>query len=295
MIRPPMGCWSFMILKASWVHRNEPVRIVSTTAFQRSKANSSIGADAPKPALLNSTSRRPKVSLARANSARTESGLPTSVGTPSAFPCRPSISPTTACSGSGRRPATTTANPSLARAIAEALPIPLPPPVTRATFPFELMPIVSFCVGRERYQFGSRCKGEIAYVSWDDAAHRPGGRRQGARAVGGAGEIGRPNPLLDEPAPFGGQAFDIGPHWPLPAEEWLPVIGEIGIFHADRDRAALDRGEPGLAPQRRQAVGQGKPAGEQAIAGGPGRRVETGGSVPDQALIDEPAAKIPYR
>src|SRR5262249_33695141 len=33
MIRPPRGFWSFMILKASCVHRNEPVRFVSTTAF----------------------------------------------------------------------------------------------------------------------------------------------------------------------------------------------------------------------------------------------------------------------
>src|SRR5262245_28894558 len=33
MMRPPRGCWLFMILNASCVHRKEPVRLVSTTAF----------------------------------------------------------------------------------------------------------------------------------------------------------------------------------------------------------------------------------------------------------------------
>src|SRR5258707_3898300 len=33
MIRPPRGCWLFMILKASCVHRNAPVRLVSNTAL----------------------------------------------------------------------------------------------------------------------------------------------------------------------------------------------------------------------------------------------------------------------
>src|SRR5262245_32370723 len=32
MMRPPRGFWLFMILKASWVHKNGPVRLVSTTA-----------------------------------------------------------------------------------------------------------------------------------------------------------------------------------------------------------------------------------------------------------------------
>src|SRR5437899_10698211 len=33
MMRPPRGCWLFMILNASCVHRNAPVRLMSTTAF----------------------------------------------------------------------------------------------------------------------------------------------------------------------------------------------------------------------------------------------------------------------
>ena len=169
MIRPPIGFWSFMILNASWVQRNEPVKIEPTTACQRSNGNSSIGAAAPNPALLNSTSSRPKVSLVLANKARTESGLLTSVGTPSALPCMLSTSPTTACSGSGRRPATTTANPSLASANAEALPMPLPPPVTSATLPFEFMLLFSCCTPgypRPRYQLIARALQPLAGDRW---------------------------------------------------------------------------------------------------------------------------------
>src|SRR5438105_1380320 len=109
------------------------------TPFQRSHARSSISEAAPKPALLNSTSSRPNVALVLANNASTEAGSLTSVGTPSALTCSFSISPTTALSGSGRRPAITTAKPSRANASAEALPIPLPPPVTKATLPFDAM------------------------------------------------------------------------------------------------------------------------------------------------------------
>ena len=36
MIRPPMGSCAFMILIASWVQRNVPVRLVSTTRCQSS-------------------------------------------------------------------------------------------------------------------------------------------------------------------------------------------------------------------------------------------------------------------
>src|SRR5260370_1196673 len=36
MMRPPRGFWLFMILKASCVQRNAPVRFVSTTDFQSS-------------------------------------------------------------------------------------------------------------------------------------------------------------------------------------------------------------------------------------------------------------------
>ena len=46
MIRPPRGDWSFIARKASWAHRNAPVRLVATIACQSSKATSSNGAGA---------------------------------------------------------------------------------------------------------------------------------------------------------------------------------------------------------------------------------------------------------
>ena len=76
MMRPPRGSCAFMILIASCVQRNKPVRLVSTTFFQVSSGRSSIGiAGAPMPALLNSTSRRPNASLVFANSALIDAGI----------------------------------------------------------------------------------------------------------------------------------------------------------------------------------------------------------------------------
>ena len=73
-----------MILMASWVHTNMPVRLVSTTFFQVSSGSSSIGtAGAPMPALLNRRSSRPNSFFTRANSALIDSGSLTSVGTES--------------------------------------------------------------------------------------------------------------------------------------------------------------------------------------------------------------------
>src|SRR5262249_53700000 len=84
MMRPPRGCWLFMILMASCVQRKEPVRLVSTTAFHFSKGRSSRGTGgAPMPALLKRRSRRPNVSFVFAKRARMDSGSETSVGTAS--------------------------------------------------------------------------------------------------------------------------------------------------------------------------------------------------------------------
>src|SRR5438445_9701929 len=83
-IRPPRGCWFFMTLIASCVQRKAPVRFASTTDFHCSKVTSSRGTGgAPEPALLNRRSNRPNASTARAKSAFTDCGSPTSVGTPS--------------------------------------------------------------------------------------------------------------------------------------------------------------------------------------------------------------------
>ena len=42
MIRPPRGVWSFISLIASCVHRNTPVRLMSTTFFHCSNVRSSM-------------------------------------------------------------------------------------------------------------------------------------------------------------------------------------------------------------------------------------------------------------
>src|ERR1700692_4725171 len=76
-MRPPRGACDFMILMASCVHRNMPVRLMSTTFFQVSSGSSSSGmAGAPIPALLNRTSRSPNVSLDLAHAALTDAGSP---------------------------------------------------------------------------------------------------------------------------------------------------------------------------------------------------------------------------
>ena len=77
-----------------------PFRLVSTTRFHCSSGKSSSGAAAaPTPALLNSRSTRPQALTVAANSASTEAGSVTSVGTASARPAAPA-SATTSSSGS---------------------------------------------------------------------------------------------------------------------------------------------------------------------------------------------------
>src|ERR1019366_7719713 len=135
MMRPPRGDWLFMILMASWVHRNMPVKLVATMFCQVSNGRSSSGmAGAPMPALLNRTSSRPKFDFTVENSARIDSHFDTSVGTASA--CAPTalISAATLSSISLRRPASTRLQPAFAKAIATARPTPVPAPVTSANF-----------------------------------------------------------------------------------------------------------------------------------------------------------------
>src|SRR5262249_49535264 len=64
----------------------------------------------------------------------TDAGLPTSVGTASSRPPAAAPAAATASNGSLRRPASTTAKPSLTSASATCLPIPVPAPVTTAIF-----------------------------------------------------------------------------------------------------------------------------------------------------------------
>src|SRR5215469_11366310 len=86
------------------------------------------------PALLNSKSIRPQVSLTLANSAAIEAGSVTSVGTTSVRGGTAFASRAVSSSLSLRRPARTTVQPSSNSACAEARPMPLPAPVITAIF-----------------------------------------------------------------------------------------------------------------------------------------------------------------
>ena len=100
MIRPPRGDWRFISRNASCVHRNAPVRFVSTTARHCSSVSSSSGtAGAPMPALLKSRSRRPNLASTSAKSAATDAGSRTSHATATAPPPA-----SAAASSSGSRP-----------------------------------------------------------------------------------------------------------------------------------------------------------------------------------------------
>src|SRR6202022_1078416 len=94
MMRPPRGCCAFMILNASCVHKNAPVRFTSTTAFHCSGVMSSSAMGGPPvPALCNRRPGRPHASGVLANSGRTDRGSLTSVGTTSVFEPLDSPSP----------------------------------------------------------------------------------------------------------------------------------------------------------------------------------------------------------
>src|SRR6266540_3113460 len=102
------------------------------------------------PALLNKTSNRPKVSCVLAKRARTEAGAPMSVGTTRARePDEPAVV-TVASKSSLRRPARATAYPSCNSASATLLPMPVPAPVTIATFMDALMRHISFSANQIR-------------------------------------------------------------------------------------------------------------------------------------------------
>src|SRR2546427_40870 len=130
MMRPPRGCWFFIILIASCVHRKGPVRFVSITVFHCSTVRSSSGTGgAPVPALLKSRSSRPNASFVRAKSAWIDAESVTSVGTtsdraPDALPSVAVLS-----GASFRRPPGGPAYLSFLGAGGQAFPVPLPLPV----------------------------------------------------------------------------------------------------------------------------------------------------------------------
>jgi Phosphate-selective porin O and P len=127
------------------------------------------------------------------------------------------------------------------------------------------------------------------------AAHGPGGGGQRARAVRRAGAIGTRHRRVDTGAVFFRQARDVGAERPLAAEQRLPVVGEAREVHPDGQRASLDVPQTARLPQARQTFWLGQRVGEQAVARQPSRWIDRRSGVPEQALADETAAKIPDR
>src|SRR5437016_4428978 len=95
------------------------------------------------PALLKSTSNRLKASLVRAKSARTRSGLLTSVGTGSIWPPEGFAKAAVCSSSATRRPASTTEYPADCNARLTARPMPLLAPVTSAILPLVIIFVLS--------------------------------------------------------------------------------------------------------------------------------------------------------
>src|SRR4051812_3763431 len=131
---PPSPC-SIICFPTAREHRKLPSRTIATTARQPLGERSSAFTTKFPAALFTRTSTRPKRSTAAATSASTCSGSRTSVGCARPAPPAASMSPTVSSRGSGRRPARTTPAPKRPNSSAKALPRPLPPPVTSATFP----------------------------------------------------------------------------------------------------------------------------------------------------------------
>src|SRR5512133_798524 len=133
MIRPPRGCWWRMTRNASRVQRKAPVRLTATAAFHSARGTASSSRAGEKvPALLKRRSTRRCRWTVRSNRARTDASSLTSVGIGSSAPGSSAPRSATEASVSRRRPASTTLQPSPARAWATAAPMPLPAPVTTA-------------------------------------------------------------------------------------------------------------------------------------------------------------------
>ena len=103
---------------------------------QSAGASVSESATWPAPALLTSTSRRPKASSARSTSAAGPSASVSSTATPSAVPPPRSIAAAVARARSGEREVTTTRHAAAGQlAPRSARPMPEEDPVTMATRP----------------------------------------------------------------------------------------------------------------------------------------------------------------
>jgi hypothetical protein len=137
--------WRAMTRAACLSVSSVPVRLRSSV---RRHAPASTWVSGPMvsepPALMTTPSSRPVPAVAAATAAATASSSVTSAGTVvTAVPgAAASMVAAAAASRSSERPAMVTAAPSTASRTAQASPMPLPPPVTRAEYPARSCPFV---------------------------------------------------------------------------------------------------------------------------------------------------------
>src|SRR5712692_10163564 len=162
--------------------RNVPRRLMSTTRSQSASLVCSAVPTRRTPALLTTTLSLPNRLTVSPRAASTCPRLETSQATAQASPPERRISSETFSSGATRRPATATCAPSRAKRMAQARPIPVPPPVRKATLPASLVtaspPFTSKLVGRAEGPEcsiggvpGTRC-GQFPGDPATDYAHR---------------------------------------------------------------------------------------------------------------------------
>ena len=129
-----------------WRQPNQtPFRL---TSMVRSQTASSVDWASPSsasmiPALLNSTSSRPKASSASPIAAATEASTATSAVSPTAVPPAPVISATTSAVPSPSRSTTATEAPSAANSRAVWRPMPAAAPVMKVALPVSRPVVVS--------------------------------------------------------------------------------------------------------------------------------------------------------
>jgi hypothetical protein len=134
MMRPPRGDCAFITRNACWMHRNMPVRLMSTTFFHCSRSGPPAARRRIDAGIVEQQSTRPKACHAGRTARAPPPGWHVGGHGHRARPAPTFLCH--GCSGSARRPASTTCQPSSSRASAAALPMPVPAPVTIAIFGF---------------------------------------------------------------------------------------------------------------------------------------------------------------
>src|SRR5665648_42409 len=135
-IEPP-PC-SIMCRPKTWLVTQTASRLTSITARQSASVTSTAGLWMHAPALLISTSARPKAATVRASIRSTSSRRVTSASTVVAPTPSEAISASTSAAATASRPTTTMFAPASARARAKARPRPRVAPVTTAVLPVRL-------------------------------------------------------------------------------------------------------------------------------------------------------------